>query len=58
MPAKKAQPAGAPRDYEPKTSAHCRDAEHGACDGRAFNARTSSFQSCACPCHKTRVKLS
>lgn len=47
-----------PRDYEPKVSAPCRAADHGECKGTAFNARTSQNQQCACPCHKTRVKLS
>lgn len=55
----KVPPAGQqPNDYEPKVSAHCRDSEHGACSGQAFNARTAAWQRCACPCHKARVKLS
>lgn len=49
---------GPPTDYEPKVSAQCRAADHDACTGKAFNARTLEHQNCACPCHKGRVKLS
>lgn len=58
MPAKKVEPAGTPTTYEPKTSAPCKTADHGECTGNAFNARTSQWQKCACPCHRAKLKLS